>query len=62
MSDQQQLFDLIYKTIKTNLSIESSEAHKLAYLLHKAIDREFLFMLDEEEETWYKEKDTSQKH
>ena len=63
MSDQQQLFDLIYKTIKSNLSIESGEAHKLAYLLHKAIDREFLFMLDEEEEeVWCKEKDTSQKH
>ena len=61
MSDQQQLFDLIYKTIKSNLSIESGEAMKLTYLLHKAIDREFLFMVDEEDETWYSEKDTSQK-
>ncbi len=59
MSDQQQLFDLIYKTIKSNLSIESGEAHKLAYLLHKAIDRDFLFMSDDEEEdAWSKEKDT----
>ena len=59
MSDQQQLFDLIYKTIKSNLSIESGEAHKLAYLLHKAIDRDFLFMSDDEEEdVWSKEKDT----
>lgn len=59
MSDQQQLFDLIYKTIKSNLSIESGEAHKLACLLHKAIDREFLFMSDDEEEdAWSKEKDT----
>ena len=55
MSDQQQLFDLIYKTIKSNLSIESGEAHKLAYLLHKAIDRDFLFMSDDEEEdVWSK--------
>ena len=61
MSDQQRLFDLIYKTIKKNLAIESGEVMKLAYLLHKVIDSKFLFMIDEGEEPWYKEKDTSQK-
>tara|TARA_B100000035_G_scaffold233121_1_gene201354 strand:- start:5903 stop:6079 length:177 start_codon:yes stop_codon:yes gene_type:complete len=55
MSDHQQFYRLIFKTIKKHLPIATEEAHKLAVILQKAIDKEYLYMKSEEEDEWYKE-------
>ena len=58
MNEHQQFYDLILKTIVKHLPIATDEAHKLAKLLHEAIDKEYLYMKSEEEDEWYKENAT----
>jgi len=50
MSEHQQFYELLLKTIKRHLPITTDEAKKLAKLLHEAVDKEYLYMRSEEED------------